>query len=88
MCLLHVAPGGFIVEGTEFGKPVRSDICVFRWGDGLEQLRNFYTVSNAFHCTISHINSVTSVLVNIISLSRCLSHYLVFHMSSFTALML
>ncbi|BFZ06535.1 hypothetical protein BsWGS_09574 [Bradybaena similaris] len=39
-----LAPGGFIVEGTEFGKPVRSDICVFRWGDGLEQLRNFYTV--------------------------------------------
>lgn len=39
-----LAPGGFIVEGTEFGKPVRSDICVFRWGDGLEQIRNFYTV--------------------------------------------
>uniref|UniRef100_A0A0B7ASL0 W2 domain-containing protein n=1 Tax=Arion vulgaris TaxID=1028688 RepID=A0A0B7ASL0_9EUPU len=39
-----LAPGGFIVEGTDSGKPVRSDICVFRWEDGLDQLRNFYAV--------------------------------------------
>uniref|UniRef100_A0A0B7APD6 W2 domain-containing protein n=1 Tax=Arion vulgaris TaxID=1028688 RepID=A0A0B7APD6_9EUPU len=39
-----LAPGGFIVEGTENGKPVRSEICVFRWDGGLDELRNFYAV--------------------------------------------
>jgi hypothetical protein len=39
-----LAPGGFIVEGADNGKPVRSDICVFRWDGSQEQLRNFYAV--------------------------------------------
>ncbi|CAG5135748.1 unnamed protein product [Candidula unifasciata] len=39
-----LAPGGFIVEGTDNGKPVRSDVCVFRCDGDLDSLRNFYAV--------------------------------------------
>ncbi|KAK0053190.1 basic leucine zipper and W2 domain-containing protein 1 [Biomphalaria pfeifferi] len=39
-----LAPGGFIVESVDSGKPVRSDICVFRWDGELDKLRNFYSV--------------------------------------------
>ncbi|GFO00381.1 basic leucine zipper and w2 domain-containing protein 1 [Plakobranchus ocellatus] len=39
-----LAPGGFITESADTGKPARSDICVFRWEGDLEQLKNFYEV--------------------------------------------
>lgn len=38
-----LAPGGFITEGVD-GKPARSDICVFKWGGELGQLKSFYDV--------------------------------------------
>ena len=39
------APGGIIVDEKDSEKPVRTDICVFRWDGDAEKLREFYAVS-------------------------------------------
>jgi len=39
-----LSPGGIIVDEKDSEKPVRTDICVFRWDGDAEKLREFYAV--------------------------------------------